>query len=118
VEGEGIISLGRSFMHAGVPSVVMTLWELNDAASIRLMSNFYALLSQGLSKNEALRQAKLQYLNDNQGITAHPFFWASPILIGNTKGIPVEQRQQPWMLWALLGGLGVGVVVSWRVFGG
>ncbi|MFK7797546.1 MAG: CHAT domain-containing protein [Aureispira sp.] len=117
IEGEGIISLGRSFMHAGVPSVVMTLWELNDAASIRLMSNFYALLSQGIPKNEALRQAKLQYLNDNRGIATHPFFWASPILIGNTVGIPVEQRQQPWMLWALLGGLGIGVVVSWGVFG-
>lgn len=116
-EGEGIISLGRSFMHAGVPSVVMTLWELNDVTSIRLMSEFYALLAAGVAKDEALRQAKLHYLKDNSGLTAHPFFWASPILIGNAVSIPVEQRQKPWMLWALLGGLSVATFFSWRIFG-
>ncbi|MGH1335073.1 MAG: CHAT domain-containing protein [Aureispira sp.] len=116
-EGEGIISLGRSFMHAGVPSVVMTLWELNDVTSIHIMSNFYALLATGVDKDEALRQAKLQYLEDNQGLTAHPFFWASPILIGNAVSIPLEQRQKPWMLWALLGSLGLGTFISWRIFG-
>lgn len=116
-EGEGIISLGRSFMHAGVPSVVMTLWELSDATSIRIMSDFYALLSAGLAKDEALRQAKLQYLKANEGTLAHPFFWASPILIGNAKSISVEQRQKPWMLWALLGSLALGTLISWRLFG-
>ena len=116
-EGEGIISLGRSFMQAGVPSVIMTLWELNDVTSIRIMAGFYDLLAQGKAKDEALRQAKLQYLKENQGLTAHPFFWASPILIGNAVEIPTEKRQQPWMIWVLVGGLVVGIVISWRVFG-
>ncbi len=116
-EGEGIISLGRSFIHAGVPSVVMTLWELNDATSIGIMADFYSLLSEGATKDEALRQAKLNYLDTQEGLTAHPFFWASTILIGNAVNIPVKQRQQPWMIWALIGGLLGATFFSWRWFG-
>ena len=113
-QGEGIISLGRSFMQAGAPSVVMTLWELNDATTTDLMVLFYEGLAEGLPKNEALRQAKLAYLDNHEGISAHPFFWASAICIGNPAPIPVEPRYPLWWGLLSLGVLVLAVGISWR----
>lgn len=113
-KGEGIISLGRSFIQAGAPSVVMTLWELNDETTTHIMARFYEGLANGLTKNEALRQAKINYLEEHQGMAAHPFFWASSICIGNPAAIPVERRHQPWMTALLLGVLAIGTVITWK----
>lgn len=112
-QGEGIISLGRSFMYAGIPSIVMTLWELNDETSVEVIQSFYAGLAQGLTKDEAMQNAKIQYLNNNKGFTAHPFFWASMICIGNQQAIPLAQKSHPWY-WYLLGGVFV-IGVLWRI---
>jgi CHAT domain-containing protein len=81
--GEGVVSIGRSFMHAGASSVISTLWELNDFSAAEIMSLFYKNLSRGLPKDLALRNAKLEYLQKNSGIAAHPFFWAGLIQFGD-----------------------------------
>ena len=73
VRGEGVMSLARGFAFAGCPSVAMSLWEVNDQATSELMEYFYAGLAQGLSKDEALRQAKLSYLESVDELRAHPF---------------------------------------------
>jgi CHAT domain-containing protein len=85
--GEGVVSLGRSFMYAGVSSIVSTLWELNDQSSVELMKIFYRNLSKGMPKDEALRAAKLEYLKQHPGISAHPFFWAGIVQIGDPAPI-------------------------------
>lgn len=116
-QGEGIISLGRSFMYAGIPSIVMTLWELNDQTSVEVMDFFYDNLSNGQTKDEAMRNAKLKYLKNNKGLTAHPFFWASFICIGNQQAIPLDYKGFRWGWWIggfLVFGLGAA---AWRYRG-
>lgn len=113
-KGEGIISLGRSFMQAGAPSVVMTLWEINDASTADLMVLFYEGLANGLPKNKALQQAKLAYINAQTSIGAHPFFWASAICIGNPAPIAIHTRHPFWMIALILIGLLVAVGISWK----
>lgn len=109
-QGEGIISLGRSFLYAGIPSVVMTLWELNDQTSVQVIQAFYNNLAMNQTKNKAMQNAKINYLNNNQGFTTHPFFWASMVCIGNQQPIPLAHRPYSWS-WYLLGGIViVGVV--------
>ena len=44
---------------------------------------FYKNLRRGGLKDEALRQAKLDYLKRNKGQAAHPFYWAGFIGIGD-----------------------------------
>ncbi|HRS54788.1 MAG TPA: CHAT domain-containing protein, partial [Bacteroidales bacterium] len=39
--GEGVMSLARSFMYAGCPNIVMTLWQIEDKSSSEIMANFY-----------------------------------------------------------------------------
>jgi CHAT domain-containing protein/tetratricopeptide (TPR) repeat protein len=104
-QGEGIISLGRSFMYAGIPSIVMTLWELNDETSVEVVQSFYTGLAKGLTKDIAMQEAKMEYLKNNHGFTAHPFFWASMICIGDQQAIPLSQKPSTWY-WYLFGAIG------------
>ena len=79
VKGEGLMSLTRAFMYAGTPSVVVSLWNVNDESAADLMIKFYRnLKTTRMSKAEALRQAQLETIKDN----GFPFFWAPFVLVG------------------------------------
>lgn len=106
-ESEGVINLARGFTYAGVPSIVMTLWEVEDKAGAEIMLNFYDNLRKGLQKDEALRQAKMDYLKQKPQFRAHPYFWSAYVLIGNTDPI-VEPK---WRTPALLAGFGFVLIV-------
>jgi len=88
--GEGIISLARGFIYAGVPGIVMTLWSVEDKSGAEIMTAFYKYIKEGFTKNEALRKAKLDYLNEANAIKAHPYFWSAYVNIGNTDSL-IEQ---------------------------
>lgn len=108
--GEGIISLGRSFMYAGSPSVILSLWEQSAIHSSIIMDYFYENLKQKMHKDEALRQAKLRYLRSTRGRDAHPTYWAGYISIGSHE--PIEVSEPVTYIWwfvipiAFLGFLG------------
>ena len=85
LHGEGIIGLTRAFLYAGADSVVVSLWNVNDIATASLMKAFYKNLSQGLSKDDALRQAKLELLRSQQPAWRHPYFWAPFVLVGEAR---------------------------------
>ena len=86
-KGEGIMSLSTGFQYAGVPSVVMTHWDVNDKYSADLMAWFYTYLAQGLDKNVALHRAKMDMVNKGSAIYSHPYYWAGFTLIGNESAI-------------------------------
>ena len=85
--GEGVMSMARAFLYAGCPSIVMTLWEVEDKSSTQLVLDFYRYLFKGYSKPEALRKAKLEYLQTADPLRAHPYFWMGYILIGDPSPI-------------------------------
>lgn len=82
LHGEGIIGLTRAFLYAGADSVVVSLWNVNDIATASLMKSFYKNLQQGLSKDDALRQAQLELLRGAQPAWRHPYYWAPFVLVG------------------------------------
>jgi CHAT domain-containing protein len=79
--GDEIISLTRAFIYAGTPSVITTLWKVNDRASYELIQAFYRQLQNGRSKAEALRQAQLTTLQKYP----HPYYWAAYQLTGEPQ---------------------------------
>jgi len=81
--GEGVMSMARAFLYAGCPSIVMTLWEVEDRSSAKLMLNFYRYLFKGYSKPEALQKAKLDHLANADPLKAHPYFWMGYIVVGD-----------------------------------
>jgi len=61
-KGEGLMSLSRTFMYAGCPAQVMSLWKVSDLVSKQIMIDFYNGLKNKKTINTALRDAKLKYL--------------------------------------------------------
>ena len=114
MRGEGIMSLARGFMYAGCPSIVMSLWSVNDEASSSIMEGFYRNLAEGVDKDEALRQAKIAYLDKTGRRDAHPYFWAAHVLIGDTESFTRRGPGAGWLLLAFGLVIGVGVFVWMR----
>ncbi|HPI45568.1 MAG TPA: CHAT domain-containing protein, partial [Tenuifilaceae bacterium] len=96
--GEGIMSLGRSFFLAGASSVVNTLWDVNDEASSFIMAEFYWNLSKGITKDEAMRLAKLKYLENSTPTYSNPYFWASYQVLGNKLPIHGTPYRKLWYM--------------------
>ena len=93
--GEGVMSLSRAFNYAGVPSTVMSLWKVDDKATASIMSHFYKHLNQGETKDEAIKNAKIDYLNDtDDALLKHPYYWAGFVITGNTD--PLVKTTNLW----------------------
>ena len=77
---DGVIGLSRSFMAAGAPSVVVSLWKVPDESTSDLMIEFYRQLQTNPNKAQALRQAMLANLNKYD----NPKHWAAFTLMGES----------------------------------
>lgn len=115
-DGEGMISLAHAFNYAGSRSILTGLWKIDEASSSRITESFIAHLKKGLSSDEALRQAKIDYLSENPDRVLAPAYWSGLILMGKPGVIQFENNSFPW--WWIAGGLalviGIGVVVRIR----
>ena len=100
-EGEGIIALSRGFLYSGVPSLVISLWKVEDEATATIMKNFYKYLKQGKTKDEALRLSKLEYLHTTDPTGASPYYWSSFVNIGNKDPLHFNRSGLNY-LWLLL----------------
>ena len=97
-QGEGVISLARGFMYANVPNVLMSLWAVSDQSTSKLMSLFYDKVYEGESYSEAIRNAKLDYLLQADENTAHPYYWAGFVYLGD-----VESDEPNYLYYFLFG---------------
>jgi CHAT domain-containing protein/tetratricopeptide (TPR) repeat protein len=88
--GEGMIGLTWALFVAGVPSTVVSQWQVESASTRDLMVNFHRGLSSPArsgkaktTKTEALRQAALKVMKNPE--TSHPFYWAGFVLVGDGR---------------------------------
>lgn len=80
-EGDDVVDFSRAFLYAGSPSVLATLWPVDDAASAALMESFYRHLRQGQSPASALQTAQMEI--SQQEKWKAPYYWAGYTLIGD-----------------------------------
>ncbi len=78
--GDDIVGLTRAFLFAGSPSVLATLWEVNDRSAVRFMQGFYGQLGKG---DKAAALAKVQREMRARGSYRHPYYWASFVMVGS-----------------------------------
>jgi CHAT domain-containing protein len=85
IRGEGLVGLTRGFMYAGAARVLVSLWNVDDAATAELMRRFYQKMlgSEKLSPAAALRAAQLSLSQDRHW--AAPYYWAGFILQGEPR---------------------------------
>ncbi|MGB6016521.1 MAG: CHAT domain-containing tetratricopeptide repeat protein, partial [Nodosilinea sp.] len=79
ITGDGVVGLSRAFVAAGVPSIIVSLWAVDDAATANLMVAFYDNWQQSGDKAQALRQAMLTTMAQHPD----PRLWAAFTLIGS-----------------------------------
>ena len=105
------MSLAHSFMYAGCPSVVMSLWKIDEKSSAGIIARFYQYLAKGFSKSEALRSAKLHHIQSSDPQLSHPYFWAGMTLVGDSSAM---YPSYTW-LW-FTGGILLLVAISGALF--
>ena len=81
LSGDGIFGLQRGFKKAGVNSILMSLWSVNDRATMLLMTEFYRNLASGRSKMESLRAAQRYLRGYNNGYYSAKEHWAGFVLV-------------------------------------
>jgi CHAT domain-containing protein len=110
-KGEGMMSLARGFYYAGCPSVVMTLWQVSDKSSSELMTDFYKYLKRGKSKQEAMRLAKIDYLDSSDDLTSNPYFWSGFVVLGDSSPI---YKKSGMAYWVSILALFIGLLVFFQ----
>lgn len=79
-EGDEWVGLNQAFLAAGAPSVMASLWPIDDRVSESFMTDFYDNLGSD-GKAVALADAQRDFIEDPA--TRHPFYWAAFTLIGD-----------------------------------
>ena len=112
--GDDLVGLSRAFIAgAGVPTVVASLWSVDDEATAALMRAFYAGMRSGLGKAEALQAAQTAVRTDKAHPEwAQPYYWAAFTLTGDPG--TVKARTTPiWQTWVI----GIGVLAAMLALG-
>jgi CHAT domain-containing protein len=78
---DGVFGLQRGFKKAGVNTIMMSLWEVDDEATQVLMSKFYSNLISGMSKRKAFVNAQHFLRTTQNNKFDNPRFWAAFILL-------------------------------------
>jgi CHAT domain-containing protein len=80
ITGDGVIGLSRSFIAAGAPSLLVSLWAVNDDSTSALMQAFYPTLKTNPNKAQALRSSMLSTMKKYP----NPRYWAAFTLVGES----------------------------------
>ncbi|MEO1260479.1 MAG: CHAT domain-containing tetratricopeptide repeat protein [Bacteroidota bacterium] len=111
--GEGMMSLERGFQYAGCPSLLTTLWTVDDAASSSLSLSFLENIKNETTKDAALAEAQKRYLAEADPAMSHPFFWAGFRMVGDVSPVAIKNLPHSAILW----GLGVLFLIGffWKI---
>jgi CHAT domain-containing protein len=76
--GEGVYGLQRALVVAGVQKLIMSLWKVNDEATMELMQHFYTNWANGGEMYESLQKAQIDMMDKHE----EPYYWGAFIMIG------------------------------------
>lgn len=83
VSGEGVFGLQRGFKMAGAKTIIMSLWNVNDESTMKMMTSFYHHYLEGMSKEKAFHVAQDEL----------------------RKEIPTQQERPDWAAFIMLDGM-------------
>jgi tetratricopeptide (TPR) repeat protein len=79
VGGDELLGLVRGFLEAGARSLLVTLWDIDDASTQEFMRYFYRKVSAGITLGAAVQGA----MREIRERYPHPYFWAPFLLVGD-----------------------------------
>ncbi|KAL9981540.1 hypothetical protein ACROYT_G010251 [Oculina patagonica] len=89
IKAEGVVGIARAFMGAGARSVLVSLWAIDDEATMEFMKSFYHHLVDGRSASESLNQAMID-LRESEKYSDLKY-WAPFVLIGDDVTLDFSQ---------------------------
>jgi hypothetical protein len=78
----------------------MSLWSVPDRSTSEIITYFYEELKKGTGKSDALRNAKLKFLEHADANTSSPYYWGAFTMIGDNEPLHVENKF-PWWIAGL-----------------
>jgi CHAT domain-containing protein len=98
IKGEGLMSLSRAFTYAGCPNIITSLWKAEDKSTAFITGRLHYYLEKKYTKDQALQQAKLDFLHnpDIDPRLKAPNYWAHLIFIGNYE--PGHHTKKWWWI--------------------
>ncbi|MEM6841601.1 MAG: CHAT domain-containing tetratricopeptide repeat protein [Bacteroidota bacterium] len=112
--GEGVLSLAHAFRYAGCPSVVYSLWSIDDQQSNAIATKFYEYLREDMTVAQALRAAKLSFMEEAHGSLQSPYYWGGLVLTGQDSTIEISSGGN--FRWLVSVGLGMLLLVVGLIF--
>ena len=88
VKAEGVVGIARAFLGAGARSVLVSLWAIDDEATMEFMKRFYQQLVDGRSASEALNEAMKSMRGSDRFSPVK--YWAPFVLIGDDVTLEFE----------------------------
>ena len=88
VKSEGVVGIARAFLGAGARSVLVSLWAIDDEATMEFMKVFYQHLVHGRSASGALNKA-MKSMRESDRFSAVRY-WAPFVLIGDDVTLEFE----------------------------
>lgn len=114
-QNEGVNSMSRAFLSAGVENIISSRWPATETSSNILLPNTLNKIKNGVSFSKALQKSKLEYINSVSPNLKHPYYWANFILITNDlKGSKLNFNPNSDIVYY---GLLAIVLISLIVFG-
>lgn len=103
LRGEGVYNLARAAKFAGAENTLLSIWKAKAETNAVLMQAYLDNIHLGNGKAEALRQAKLAYLQnlDINEAELHPYFWSGYVMIGNDNPVNLSKPSSRVFNWLL-----------------
>ena len=90
IKAEGVVGIARAFMAAGARSVLVSLWAIEDEATLEFMKSFYRNLEKGRSASESLNHA-MKCLRESEKFSDVKY-WAPFTLIGDDVTLDKQEK--------------------------
>ena len=91
IKAEGVVGIARAFMGAGARSVLVSLWAIDDEATLEFMRCFYHHLVEGRRASESLNLA-MKSLRESEKYSAIKY-WAPFVLIGDDVTLDLKAKE-------------------------
>lgn len=91
-EGQALSGLARAFFYAQARALLVSHWEVDSAATVKLITSAVGAMAKDKSvgRAEALRQAMLSMIGSGHPLEVHPAYWAPFVVVGEGGGAGVR----------------------------
>ena len=91
IKAEGVVGIARAFLGAGARSVLVSLWAIDDEATLEFMKHFYQHLKEGKSASKALNQT-MKSMRESVKFSEVKY-WAPFVLVGDDVTLEFDQSK-------------------------